>query len=135
MFSKKPLGNMFCASCDEQINIQGNKAEYLEWNKFPGSSPSPMKMAELGVGQSKMLKASKGDNSDKILTLPSVNKEIDMSDITSKMHSETVGCITKTWRKTDDEIAMERYTQNQKNNKTNAQSRLGFNRDSTNDES
>lgn len=50
MFSKKPL-NVLCASCDGNVNTnQSKRADYLEWNKFPQSSPSPMRIADYGTG-------------------------------------------------------------------------------------
>ncbi len=41
MFTKKPLGGMSCASCEKDIiNLQGKKADFLPWNKFPFRDPS-----------------------------------------------------------------------------------------------
>jgi hypothetical protein len=41
MFTKKPLGGMSCASCEKDIiNLQGKKADYLPWSKFPFRDPS-----------------------------------------------------------------------------------------------
>jgi hypothetical protein len=41
MFTKKPLGGMSCASCEKDIiNLQGKKADYLPWGKFPFRDPS-----------------------------------------------------------------------------------------------
>lgn len=41
MFTKKPLGGMSCASCEKDvINLQGRKAEYLPWSRFPLRDPS-----------------------------------------------------------------------------------------------
>jgi hypothetical protein len=41
MFTKKPLGGMSCASCEKDIvNLQGRKADYLPWGKFPFRDPS-----------------------------------------------------------------------------------------------
>ena len=41
MFTKKPLGGMSCASCEKDIiNLQGRKADYLPWSKFPLRDPS-----------------------------------------------------------------------------------------------
>jgi hypothetical protein len=41
MFTKKPLGGMSCASCEKDIvNLQGRKADYLPWSKFPFRDPS-----------------------------------------------------------------------------------------------
>jgi len=41
MFTKKPLGGMSCASCEKNIiNLYGNKAEYMPWNRFPFRDPS-----------------------------------------------------------------------------------------------
>mmetsp|Transcript_23621 Transcript_23621/g.23312 ORF Transcript_23621/g.23312 Transcript_23621/m.23312 type:complete len:284 (-) Transcript_23621:168-1019(-) len=55
MFTKKPLGGMSCASCEKDIiNLQGKKADYLPWNKFPFRDPSE-RIAKVGQGFSKML--------------------------------------------------------------------------------
>lgn len=41
MFTKKPLGGMSCASCEKNIvNLQGMKADYMPWNRFPFRDPS-----------------------------------------------------------------------------------------------
>lgn len=82
-----------------------------------------MKMAELNPGYSKLLKSSKNQTSTDFnkVTLPSVNKDIDISDI--KINSETIGNVTKTWHKNDDKH----------NIKSSNPSRL--NRESTEDES
>ncbi len=41
MFTKKPLGGMSCASCEKDIiNLQGKKADFLPWNKFPFRDPN-----------------------------------------------------------------------------------------------
>jgi hypothetical protein len=41
MFTKKPLGGMSCASCEKDIvNLQGKKADFLPWNKFPFRDPA-----------------------------------------------------------------------------------------------
>ena len=41
MFTKKPLGGMSCASCEKDIiNLQGKKADFLPWSKFPFRDPS-----------------------------------------------------------------------------------------------
>ena len=41
MFTKKPLKGLSCASCEKDIvNLQGRKAEYLPWGKFPFRDPS-----------------------------------------------------------------------------------------------
>lgn len=55
MFTKKPLGGMSCASCEKDIiNLQGKKADFLPWNKFPFRDPSE-RIARVGQGFSKML--------------------------------------------------------------------------------
>jgi hypothetical protein len=49
MFTKKPLGGMSCASCEKNIvNLQGMKADYLPWNRFPFRDPSE-RIAKVGV--------------------------------------------------------------------------------------
>ena len=41
MFTKKPLGGMSCASCEKDlVNLQGKKADYMPWSKFPFRDPS-----------------------------------------------------------------------------------------------
>ena len=49
MFTKKPLGGMSCASCEKNIvNLQGMKADYLPWNRFPFRDPSE-RIAKVGI--------------------------------------------------------------------------------------
>ena len=49
MFTKKPLGGMSCASCEKNIvNLQGHKADYLPWNRFPFRDPSE-RIARVGI--------------------------------------------------------------------------------------
>lgn len=41
MFTKKPLGGMSCASCEKDVvNLNGKKADYMPWSKFPFRDPS-----------------------------------------------------------------------------------------------
>eukprot|EP00347_Sterkiella_histriomuscorum_P001908 403370209 len=55
MFTRKPLGGTSCASCEKDIvNLQGRKADYLPWSKFPFRDPSE-RIARVGQGFSKML--------------------------------------------------------------------------------
>lgn len=73
----KNNNNAICASCDNVINTKSQKPEYLDWNRFPQSCPSPMRMSEFGNGYSKILKASKNQDgsSDKVHKLPAIIPE------------------------------------------------------------
>jgi len=63
MFSKKPILNNYCASCDADIrNIKGTKADYLDWNKMP--RPDSARIANLGQGFSRILMMMKSKDSD-----------------------------------------------------------------------
>jgi hypothetical protein len=55
MFSKRHLGPMACASCEKNlVNMYGQKADYLPWNKLPFRDPSE-RIARYGQGFSKIL--------------------------------------------------------------------------------
>lgn len=86
MFTKKPLGGMSCASCEKDIlNLQGKKADYLPWNKFPFRDPSE-RIAKVGQGFSKMLSMinpdtlSRYEQQNRFSTIPAQMSKVDSQE-------------------------------------------------------
>jgi hypothetical protein len=68
MLSKKHLGPMACASCEQNlINMQGIGAEYHNWKKMPARETSE-RIARYGQGFSKILSTLREDISNSNMT-------------------------------------------------------------------
>ena len=62
MFTKRPFGQVSCASCQKNIvNLQGLAQQHVSWNKLPFKEPSK-RLADYGAGFSKMLQSVRNDN-------------------------------------------------------------------------
>jgi len=61
MLSKRHLGPIACASCEQNlINLQGLSAEYYNWKKMPARETSE-RIARYGQGFSKILSTLRED--------------------------------------------------------------------------
>jgi hypothetical protein len=64
MFSKKHLGPMACASCEQNlINMSGLNVDYHNWKKMPARETSE-RIARYGQGFSKILSTLREDLSN-----------------------------------------------------------------------
>ena len=63
MFTKKTLGPMACASCEDKlVNVAGVHADYNNWKKMPGNKDvSNERIARYGQGFSKILSTLRDD--------------------------------------------------------------------------
>lgn len=55
MFTKKPLQDLSCASCEKDlVNMYGKRVDFMPWSRLPFRDPSE-RIARVGQGFSKML--------------------------------------------------------------------------------